>query len=317
MAAFLADLTQRRGIDAAYIPPYRALTTAFLNHRAGRPLDQLGPEDVEAFVASRVALGEPDNRTKAARTAATAFVQFVHSGGLIPLTPAPTQPRPAEPPHAARPDQPALTTMRDDLRRVLSADAMIFAVTLMIPLLLMFLGPLFGIMGLIVHYAALAGAFFVILDHVAAGRPGLPHGLGDNLAQSFGRGFLITLVAVLPALLTAYYVGTWGLVLASAILGAMLVPAAALATYATQSGLAAIAPHLWVQIVRRIPHDYLKVAALYVGLVAGMGFWKATAPVWLGLFGLLIRGPVGCLFVFAMATSLGGVIHRNRTELGI
>ncbi|PRQ08437.1 hypothetical protein [Enhygromyxa salina] len=320
--AFLTDLTQHRGIDVAYVPPYRALVTAFLSQPAGRPLDQLGVEDVEAFVAARVTLGESDNRTRAARTAATAFVQFVRSGGLIPVTPAPPQSRPAHPAPelqrtAAQPNAPAHVTMRDDLSRVLSTDAMVSAVALTLPLLLMFLGALLGLVGLIVHYAALAGAFFVILDHCAEGRPGLPHGLGDNLFRSFGRGLMVTLVGLLPPVLAAYYLGTWGLVLAAAILGVMLVPAAALAVYASQSGLAAIAPHLWLRIVARIPMEYLKVAALYVALLVGMACWNATAGVWLGLLGAFIRGPVGCLFVFAMATSLGGVVYRNRADLGM
>ena len=96
-----------------------------------------------------------------------------------------------------------------------------------------------------------------------------------------------------------------------------MLPAAALASYANHSGLAAFAPHLWVRIVRQIPGEYMRVALLYVALLVGSVVWDVTAVMWLGLVGALLREPVGCMFVFAMATGLGGVVHRNRELLGL
>lgn len=317
--AFLADLA-RRGIGPEYLPRYGALVIEFVRARAGVELDALGPADVEAFVE-----GRPPHEAAAARTAATEFVNFIRAGGLVPLGAAapPSSPPAPRSPSAPSSNNSSVADMFADMQRVFTLEGLATAVAVSAPLLMRLLGTLMGLLGGIIYLAALAGAYFSILDHVASGRDELPKAADESLGRKFWRGLMVTIAGCLPLIVLSVYAGDLGLSGVSfivagtgaVILGALLLPAASLAVYAADAGLAAIAPHLWVRIIARMPGDYMRVALLYLPLFATFVIvnWLHAVP-WVGwLIVPVVRG----LIVFSMAAALGGVVRRNRSELGI
>ena len=139
---------------------------------------------------------------------------------------------------------------------------------------------------------------------------------------------MVALVAALPPLLAwaafdSSGVGGASMVLgitAAALVGVLIMPAAALAVYVNHAGLAAFAPHLWFRIIGRMPRDYTRVAGLYAALMVVQVLWAVCVGVVLGGFPLIasfVHAVGACLPVFAMAVILGGIVNRNRLELGL
>lgn len=233
-------------------------------------------------------------------------------------------PEPADPARvAAEPPGPtALSYIREDVARLWSTDGLAYMLAVTAPLLLKVAGGGFGLIGLAVHYAALAGTYFMILAWVAEGRPGLPQGASENLGANLWRGVMVTFVGVVPPVLTNIYLDMhgvgggwlWAATLAGAVVGASLVPAASIAVYASNSGLAAAAPHLWYAIIKEIPKPYASMAlACVTSVVAVMVLQVVVIMVFgrLPAVAMLVYSIVACGITFAVASIFGGVIHRT------
>jgi hypothetical protein len=218
----------------------------------------------------------------------------------------------------------AVALLVADMRRVISIEGVATALAVCAPLLLRLLGGLAGLLGTIIFLAALAAAYFSILDHVAQGRAELPKAGDESLGKKFWRGLAVCIAGWLPLILVTVYADDLGLARASlfgamagaVLFGALLLPAASLAVYAADSALAALAPHLWVMIISRMPRDYLSVAWLYV-LLLGVATFVVSMVAAVPVLGAVLAPLLRCMTVFAMAAALGGVVHRNRDALGI
>lgn len=236
-----------------------------------------------------------------------------------------TDPRP---PHM-RPSpapKPETSPLVDDLRRVASLEALGFAAGATAPLLLGGLSKGFLLIGWVMFWAAVAGAFFHVLDHLAEGRPGLPLGTAENLGRHLWRGLMILLVGAIPPILASMQLDTTPegptrslVMLGASLVGAGLVPAATVAVYTSQSALAAFAPHLWFRIISRIPDDYAKLIGLCVAVVVLQAIWAALIGLALGSFPVLaslVYAPFVALLAVALAATFGGILDRRRNDLG-
>ena len=321
--AFLEDLSRRQRVNAKFIANYHNHVLEFLEFHRGRELEALDTHDIEHYIGARVGPRQDAEQTSEARMATRALIQFLRSGGLEQVRSAPPDPAEAE-----LLDEAILGLMREDIERVWCLDGAAFCAAVTAPLVLVALGGTMALLGYLLHYASMAGTFFMVLAHVAEDQPGLPKGASDNLTRNFGRGLAVTIVGFLPALLTNALLMDSALpelvhallLFLAALVGALLVPAAALAVYASRSGLAALAPHLWYRIVDRIPRPYARVAVLYAGLIAALQLWAFVLGLAFGPLPTLVQllfGPVACLSALAMAAGLGGVIRRNRFVLGL
>ena len=321
--AFLEEFSAGKRLGGDLIASYRALTTDFLAYYDGHDPAGLDASSIERYIAVRRQKGESPEQLSEATTSARAFVQFARGGGIERLRAAPP---PAT--KAAILDEGTIEGVRDDLRRVWSLDGATFCVAVCAPLLMMSFGGTMALFGQVVFFAALAGTYFMVLDHVAKDQPGLPRGASENLGGSLWRGILVVLVGVLPPLVAGVQVDSMGLdgapvwiaTFVFAVLGVGLMPAAALAVYASGSGLAALAPHLWYRIVTRIPRPYARIAGLYVAAIAGLQLWTLLVGLAFGplpTLSALCVGPVAVLVALAMAAALGGVVRRNRYALGL
>lgn len=296
----------------------RSVLEEFVGARELGELPSLGPADVEAFVAHLQSFGADRAAVDDGRSVAHSFVQFVGSGGIARV-------QEAAPDSEERPlfDPVVLAAMREDLLRLWGIEGMAFALAVAAPLIFVVLG--LTLVGILFYIAGLAATYFLILAHVAKGRRKLPQAAGDRLLEHLGRGAALMVIAVLPALVVNLYldvsgfegVGLWlgtGLAL---LLGVALVPAGTIAMFTYHSGLLALAPHLWVRVISKIPRSYTRVALVYLALgalallwtfglfsVLGMG---GAAPSW----SLLMWAPPTNVLVLGMAVTLGGVIARN------
>ena len=319
--AFLIDLHQNRGIGEQHLPRYRELVEAFLASRRGLPLDDLNRDDVEAYLAECKVAGLGIKPLKAAQTASAAFVHFVIGGGLVAAEPILPQARPQTP------SEPG--SMVEDMKRALSPDALATAAAISATLILGVFGLMATLLGWILYWASVAGAFFYVLDHVAKGQKGLPLGAAENLGRHLWRGLMIGLVGALPVFIamlqlagkgTSEGLGRGLVLLVAALIGAAIVPAATVGVYASQSALAALAPHLWFRIIARIPNDYGSLVGLCVAAVVVQAVWGMLIGLVLGSFPLLASfayAPVVVLLAIAVAAGFGGVLDRRRDDLGL
>lgn len=160
---------------------------------------------------------------------------------------------------------------------------------------------------------------FVLLDHVAQGRPGAPvltaeHANPLGEMRPLAYALLIAAVYLATGALADAVGGTFGRTVATALrLAGLAALPAVLATHAVTGSLAnALNPAVVVQVTRRLGRGYLLVAL------------AAAACGWLGRFivlegsglSLLLRIALLMLLWLELFAVLGGVVHSRRHALG-
>jgi hypothetical protein len=220
---------------------------------------------------------------------------------------------------------------KDLLTRAFTVEGLVTAVAIGIPGWLRNVGGLLGLMIDLIYIAGLAGYYFLIVDHIGRGRPGLP-GASDSVstwgstAQMALRGMACALVGLLPYLATEiaplwYPNLSFGPFAVAAVLafGQLYTPAVILAVVMSNSTLMAFYPVAWVQIISRAPIDYLKLVgvyllALFVWMGASLLADATLARIW--FVGGLLSATVSNLFLFVQAALVGGFLRRHAGEYG-
>ena len=188
----------------------------------------------------------------------------------------------------------------------------------------------------LLYCAAAVSMYFLIIDHLARGKEGLPtpsEGLdswGEILKTVF-RAVLCLIVVVLPLVLYLYFSGAGRRaeegdapvsVLVSLVFLALAVsylPAVILSIVITQRSLAALWPPLWFEVAMRAPAAYARLVGVF--LLSSFAWWTSVilgAALFGGvpIFGGLIIVFGSTLILFVQAVLLGDFLRRHAIEFG-
>jgi hypothetical protein len=229
---------------------------------------------------------------------------------------------------------PPASALAEALRRPFTVEGITTAVALAVPAWARALPGLSTIFGLI-YLAALSGAYFMTVDHVGRGRPGLPgpsdrdFDWGESAAVA-ARGLLCILLVALPAIAWAVHLALrdaeapdlatqrWavaGLLLA----GLSYTPAAIVAVVVSNSTLAALWPVAWARVILRAPSSYALLVGLFVVTFLAWALAGAIAAQTLGrvpLLGGLLAATVSNLLLLTQAALVGHFLRRNADAFG-
>ncbi|MBI4511018.1 MAG: hypothetical protein HY698_15400 [Deltaproteobacteria bacterium] len=215
------------------------------------------------------------------------------------------------------------------LRRVMSTDGVISALAIAAPLIFLFL-PLVGIFLWLISIAALCSYYFLIIDHVARGRDGLPttsDALDDwwtIMGHAF-RGFTCFLLTIVPTIAWVYFsdspivdlIYSPMLRLFLLVIPLLYLPAAIVAMNMTESTLLGLWPVTWIRIVVTAPSAYLRLVGLVAASMVALWLGNLVAAHTLGmlpLLGTMLVASVTNLLLLAQAAIVGGFLHDNAGE---
>lgn len=233
---------------------------------------------------------------------------------------------------------PQSTELAELIRRPFTVEGLTLAVALAVPAWargLPGLGTIFGV----IYLAAISGAYFMTVDHVGRGRPGLP-GPSDHdfdwweTAVTAARGMICLVLVALPTVIYVVHVAfraaaddTPPLDLAALrfrvagllALGLCYVPAAIVAVVVSDSTIAALWPVAWVRVILRAPASYALLVVLFLGAYVAWSLGTAVADRTLGvipLVGSLLATSVSNLLLLTQAVLVGHFLRRNADAFG-
>jgi hypothetical protein len=174
--------------------------------------------------------------------------------------------------------------------------------------------------------AAVAAAYFIIVDHVGRSRDGFPmltEGVGDidELRSAAIKGVAVAGVAFAPlAIYTSGSVLKPSDLLDSPIslllilLPLLYMPAAILALVVTRSPLGALWPVAWFRIVSGAPSLYAELVGLFA--VSAIAWWLCNVSIvavfgTIPLIGTLLAGAISNMLLFTQACFVGEFLRRS------
>jgi hypothetical protein len=181
------------------------------------------------------------------------------------------------------------------------------------------------VMAWVIYASCVVGTFFAIIQHVGAGRAGMPHAVdADHLSTMFarvGRGLVCFGVGLAP--LAVWWFAGHGRdpVMAGVmlVLGQLYMPAVLVAVTVSDHTGNALWPPVWVQIVARAPAAYARFAVVWVVTVfvggAVVGAAEAAVADAVPVVGDMVATTLGMLFLFAQAILVGQFLRRNSVAL--
>lgn len=212
------------------------------------------------------------------------------------------------------------------LLRPWSMGGVLASAGLIIPILFGYV-PLIGGWLALLYYPGLVGYYFLTMDHMGRGLPGMARFESleaEAVRPLLFRGIACVVVMMLPYAVVAFLgpaedSGVYPVMMfGSLAVGALLGPAVILSVYITSSSFSAFHPGAWWRIITELREGYARTAvvfALLFALVAVVVF--VTDPVLPGgPFGQAVRAFVLNFVWLAQACVLGDLVRRNSHRLG-
>ena len=217
-------------------------------------------------------------------------------------------------------------TLSEVLLRPWSVGGVSASAGLVIPILCGYV-PLIGWWIAFLYYPGLVAYYFLTIDHVARGLPGIPRFesiAAEEITPALGRGIACVLAMMIPFGVVAlwgpaegsslYPMMTYG----SLAVGALLGPAIILSVYITNSALSAFHPGAWWRIISELSDGYMRTAVVFSGLCALVSAIVFVTNPWLpgGPLVHAVRTFILDFFWLSQACVLGDFVRRHSHRLG-